>query len=160
MTDRKEVARRALVEAVILKHLKQAHERTRAELGELFTDAGEREVGTLLDHRIGTVSLEAGRETWAVVDEQLFLEWVKTRYIHELVESVRPAFQAAVLAKCKSDGAFYVNEENGEVFIPPGVARRRSAPSLVERPDKHAGFVVAHWLGDAAERLGIEGGNG
>ena len=160
MTDRKALVARSLAEAQILKDLKAAQARTRAELAELFADAGEREVGLLLDHRIGTVELRAGIESWAVVDPDAFGDWVLQNFPDEAARvssvEVRSSFRDAVLAKCKSDGAFYVNEESGEVFIPPGVARRKGAPSLVERPDKHAGFVVREWLGEAAERLGIE----
>ena len=158
MTDRKEVARKALVEAVILKHLKQAHERTRAELGAMFTDAGEREVGTLLDHRIGTVSLEGSGTTWTVTDDAAFTEWALENYPHEVAEvqsfQVSPALRAVVLNQCERDGG--VVDADGVVEVPPGCEQRRGALRLVERPDKHAGWVVAHWLGDAAERLGIE----
>ena len=56
-TDRKRLVARALAEKQILKDLTAAHNKTRAELAELFADAGDRETGKLLDQRIGTVSL-------------------------------------------------------------------------------------------------------
>jgi hypothetical protein len=157
MTDRKTLAARALIEAQILKDLRAAHEKTRAELAATFIDTGEREVATLLDLRLGTVSLEGGKAFWTVVDEAAFFEWATTWSLGATEQRVRPAFQSAVLAKCKSDGAFYVDEETGEAFIPPGVERRTSAPSLVERPTKDAGLAVREWLGaETAKQLGIE----
>ena len=161
MTDRKEVARKALVEAVILKHLKAAHERTRAELGAMFEQPDEREVATLLDHRIGTVSLEGGGTTWTVTDDAAFTEWALENYPHEVHEvqrfEVGETLRRWVLETCRQSGEG-VPDENGEMHPVPGVTQRRGALRLVERPDKHAGWVVAHWLGDAAERLGIEAG--
>lgn len=155
MTDRKELAAKAIAQAQILKMMRAAHDETRAELAELFTDPGEREVGKLLDHHIGTAALERGRETWQIVDEDLFLDWVKTNYVDEVVESVRPSFAAAVLARCKRDGG-YVDWETGAVEPPPGVRQRTSTSTLVVRTEKHAGWVITHWLGEAAEQLGIE----
>lgn len=154
--DRKTLVARALAEKQILKMLTEAHSQTRAELAELFADAGDRETGKLLDHRIGTVSLEAGRETWTVADEEAFLQWNAEHYPQHLQKSVGSVWRDFVLMSCKNVGGL-LNETTGEVEEVPGVVRRVSAPTLVERPDKHAGFVVREWLGvETAERLGIE----
>jgi hypothetical protein len=160
MTDRKTAVSELLAMKAFIKELEREHDRRRAELGEHFTDAGEREVGMLLDHRLGTVSLEAGREYWTVVDEEAFLSWVMAFYRHETTPAVRPAFRTAVLERCKRDGGMLYTE-TGEINVPWGVDVRKGAPTLVERTDKHAGFVVRHWLGvEATEKLGIEAGNG
>jgi hypothetical protein len=156
LTDRKTLVARALAEKQILKDLTVAHNKTRVELAELFPDAGDRETGKLLDQRIGTVSLEAGRETWAVTDEETFLQWVKQEYPQHLMQTVGSVFRDWILVSCRSTGGL-LNQVTGEVEIVPGVEKRVSAPTLVERPDKHAGFVIREWLGvETAERLGIE----
>lgn len=158
MTDRKEVVRLLLLQKQILKELSAIHNELRAEAAEFFQHPGEREVGMLLDHRIGTVSLEAGRETWTVTDEEAFLQWNTEHYPQHLQKTVGSVWRDFVLMSCKNVGGL-LNEATGEVEEVPGVVRRVSAPTLVERPDKHAGFVVREWLGvEAAERLGIEDG--
>lgn len=146
--DRKALVARALAEAALLKELKAEHDKTRALLAELFVDAGDREVGKLLDHRIGTVSLEAGAETWSVVDQDAFLAWVEAQNPDEVVATieVRSSYQNAVLAACKRDGGVVVDFDTGAVEIPPGVAKRVGAPKIVERTEKHAGFVVRSWV--------------
>lgn len=156
--DRKYWVARSLAEAQILKDLNASHKKTRAKLAELFADPGDRETGKLLDHCIGTVSLEAGRETWTVTDEEAFLQWNTEHYPQHLQKTVGSVWRDFVLMSCKNVGGL-LNETTGEVEEVPGVMRRVSAPTLVERPDKHAGFVVREWLGvETAERLGIEDG--
>lgn len=158
MTDRKELARRALAEKTVLKLLQEAHNQTRAELAEHFTDPGEREVGMLLDHRLGTVSLEAGSEYWTVTDEDALIEWAAA-WAPTWVKSapqLEPGIRDMVLAECKRLGGL-LDETTGEVVVPDGVTYRQGAPTLVERTDKHAGFVVREFLGiEATEKLGIE----
>jgi hypothetical protein len=158
MTDRKELVARALTEAQILKELKARHAETRAELAQFFEDAGDREVGKLLDQRIGTVSLEAGSETWKVTDEETFLQWVKQEYPQHITQTVGSVFRDWVLIACKAHGGL-LDADTGEVEVVPGVEKRVGAPTLVERPDKDAGKTVREWLGvETAERLGIEDG--
>lgn len=160
MTDRKTLTARAVIIAALQKQLEAEYQRTKAELGALFADAGEREVGSLDDERIGTATLEPGKETWSVVDEQAFLNWVIAAYRHETVLAVQPAFTAAILSKCKRDGGI-VDWETGAVELPPGVAMRKSPPNLVVRTDKNASQRVRDWLGAAtAQQLGIGSGNG
>lgn len=160
MTDRKEVVRLLLLQKQILKELSAIHNELRAEAAALFQDPGEREVGMLSDHRIGTVSLEAGRETWTVTDEEAFLQWNAEHYPQHLQKTVGWVWRDWVLLSCKNAGGL-VDEVTGEVTVPAGVQRRVSAPTLVERPDKHAGFVIREFLGGAAaEKLGIGDGSG
>lgn len=159
MTDRKELVSRLLAYRTVIKALQDEESKLRDQAADLFDDVGEREVGILLDQRLGTVSLEAGQESWQVVDYVEFLGWVIKDFPGEIVtiSDIRSSFRDAVLAKCKSEGAFYVNEETGEAFIPPGVGRRQSNPKLVARTDKHAGWVVRQHLGiEATKKLGIE----
>lgn len=158
MTDRKALTARALIEAQIIKDLRAAHEKTRAELAAAFIDAGEREVATLLDQKLGTVSLKAGAEYWTVADQDAFLEWVCANFADEVEEilTVRPSFTTAVLAKCKRDGG-YVDEVTGEIEIPQGLALRKGSPTLEARTDKQAGPAVREWARyHLGELLGIE----
>lgn len=158
-TDRKALATRTIVQAAIIKALRAVHDESRAELFELFEDAGEREVGNLAGQMVGTAALQNGRETWAVVDDEAFLEWVSEQNPREIVSAVRESFTAAILAACKRDGGVVLDEATGEVGLPPGVAVRHGATSLVVKSEVDGAALVRSWLGDSASRqLGIEAG--
>ena len=157
MTDRKPWVLQSLAEKAIIDEFTERHKATRAKLAELFTDVGEREAVTLHDHKLGTVSLQEGRETWQVVDEAAFQDWAVSYYGERaLIKSVDPTIRSVVLTACKQSGGVLLDEVTGEIGLPDGVQLRKSAPTIVERTEKHAGWLVWQEIGEAASRLGIE----
>lgn len=73
---------------------------------------------TLPDGRVlGTVTLTDGKTGARVTDEAAFTAWVRKHRPDEIVETVRPSYQKAVLAEAKDAGAPVTRD--GELI--PGV---------------------------------------
>jgi hypothetical protein len=116
---------------------------------------GERYSGLLdpadKESLLGFVQLTKARESWSVTDPDALLEWVEQVAPTEVVTTrqVRPAFIAAVLADCKSHGAWI--SPDGELLAPDGVEVRTGSPTLMVKPTAEADYLVADAL--AARRL-------
>lgn len=157
MTDRKALVQRLLALKAIDDLLVADIKKTRAELAAHFTDPGQREVGKLHDQRLGTVSLVNGAETWAVVDEAAFQDWVIQHYgDRAMIRSVDPIIRQVVLEACKQSGGVLLDEATGEVGLPDGVQQRIAAPTLKANTERHAGWLVWQELEGSLTRLGIE----
>jgi hypothetical protein len=157
MTDRKALVQRLLALKAIDDLLVADIRKTRAELATHFTDPGEREVGKLHDQLLGTVSLVNGAETWIVVDEAAFQDWVVQHYgDRALIKSVDPIIRQVVLEACKQAGGVLIDKETGEIGLPEGVQQRIAAPTLKASTEKHAGWLVWQELDGALTQLGIE----
>src|SRR5436305_14538383 len=68
-------------------------------------EGGERTKAVAPDGtELGKVSIVEGRKTMRIDNEEGFLMWVKSRYPHEIVETVRPAFVKLCEDKVKKLG--------------------------------------------------------
>lgn len=93
--------------------------------GEL--EGGERTKAVAADGTvIGAVTRAEGARTMQIDNEEGFLMWVKHRYPHEVVETVRPAFVKLCAEKVKVLG--HLPDANGELC--PHVSLVRNEPSI------------------------------
>lgn len=129
----------------------------RAELGAEAAAEFERE-GTAPTWRLsdlGTVTLPVSKQAAYVADPKAFIEWCALRYPSEVetIAQLRPAFQAALLARLHLEGTSAVDPTTGEEV--PGLAVRPGgiAKSLSIRPSPEAGAVFAEFGRQTLERL-------
>lgn len=78
---------------------------------------------------IGSVTRAEGARSMSIDNEEGFLMWVKSRYPHEVVETVRPAFVKNCAEKVKVLGA--LPDANGELC--PHVSMVREEPRVSAR---------------------------
>lgn len=78
---------------------------------------------------IGSVTRAEGARSMSIDNEEGFLMWVKQRYPHEVVETVRPAFVKLCAEKVKVLGG--LPDANGELC--PHVSLSRNEPSISAR---------------------------
>lgn len=87
---------------------------------------------------IGTVALPVSTEAPVIDDIAALTKWCRERHPSEVetVEQIRPAFQAALLARLVCDGDVVVDPDTGEIV--PGMAVRRGGMpmSLTIRPSR------------------------
>jgi hypothetical protein len=129
----------------------------RAELGAEAAAEFERE-GTAPTWRLtdlGTITLPVSKETAYVHDPGALVEWCMSRYPSEVqtIAQLRPAFQAALLARLHIEGSSAVDTATGEEV--PGLAVRPGgiAKSLSIRPSPEASAVFAEVGRQMLERL-------
>jgi hypothetical protein len=129
----------------------------RAELGAEAAAEFERE-GTAPTWRLsdlGTITLPVSKETAYVSDARAFVEWCALRYPSEVetIAQLRPAFQAALLARLHLEGSSAVDPATGEEV--PGLAVRPGGipKSLTIRATPEAGAVFAEVGRQMLERL-------
>lgn len=104
-------------------------------------DEGDAKAATLDDGtRLGKVFKVRGRLTPAVTNEAEFLAWVRKNHPSEITESVRPAYQAKVIASTKANG-LPVDPATGEVV--PGVELREGAPYISFRGERGYQEIIA-----------------
>ncbi len=119
----------------------------RAELGAEaaaeFEQHGTAPTWRLSD--LGTITLPVSKETAYVADPQAFVDWCTLRYPSEVetIAQLRPAFQAALLARLHLEGSSAVDTATGEEV--PGLAVRPGGvpKSLTIRPSAEASAVFA-----------------
>jgi hypothetical protein len=131
-------ARRALLEAAILRELSAAADNTRESLsGEM--EAGDRI--TVAD--LGYALVTKPRKTWRVVDHGAFAKWVETHAPEQIitVTQVSPGFMRRMC-----DVGEYVNAD-GEVLTPDGIGAVTGTPQLRIAPTDAAHELARSWLG-------------
>ena len=86
---------------------------------------------------VGIVRIDKGSESWRIVDPAAFQAWVEENHPEqiEVVERVRPAFEARILKQCVATGGL-ADETTGEMI--PGVQQVLGDPKLVVVPDDTA----------------------
>ena len=159
LTDR-EVATRLLAIAVLEKRIATEKAALKAAasaeliVGERvsgYLDPADRQ-GTALGH----VQLTKARESWSVTDPQTLLDWAQTNAPGEIetktVTTVRPAFIAALLAACKTDGGWV--SPDGELLEVDGVECRTGSPILTVKPNDEADALVAAALIEGRLQIG------
>ena len=153
--DREQWAQRLLVQQVWMNLMSKANRETREAAKAAFTKPGQREIGDLDGHDLGSVQLTKGRESWVVDNPAEFQAWVSEHYPEHIIttESVASSFTSNVLAACKGDG--FIDRETGEYIVPPGIVPKTGQPTLVVKPSDDAEKVVLDALGDAAVTLGL-----
>jgi hypothetical protein len=93
-------------------------------------EGGERTKAVAADGTIiGAVTRAEGARSMQIDNEEGFLMWVKSRYPHEVVETVRPAFVKLCAEKVKVLGA--LPDANGELC--PHVSLVRGEPTISAR---------------------------
>lgn len=118
----------------------------RAELGAEAAAEFEREgqAPTWRDE-LGTITLPVSKQAAYVSDARAFVEWCTLRYPSEVetIAQLRPAFQAALLARLHLEGSSAVDPATGEEV--PGLAVRPGGipKSLSIRPSAEAAVVFA-----------------
>ena len=154
----REKAARLLALRVLTDRIKVEENTLRAELvAELMV--GERQAGALdpADPAtlLGFVQLTKARESWVVTDPAAFLAWCERVAAEEVVttRAVRASFTAAVLADCKSHGAWI--SPDGELLAPDGVDVRIGSPVLTVKATAEADALVAEAF--ASHRMAIGG---
>lgn len=126
---------RAVLEAAVLKELKDRNDATRARVLATLKP-GDRRTVWLDDTEVGTVSRNRASTGWAVTDRDAFTAWVAENYPEAIVttRSVVPAWERELLASP-------VDKVTGEV--PPGLEEKTSTPGVVVKPNDSA---AAHAL--------------
>lgn len=148
-TADRRLAGRQVFTKVILDDVQAAFAGTRERLEPLL-DADEGVAAELPDGtRIGTVKRSKARTVAAVTDERALLAWVKAHAPTELVESVNPAYLAALKAQAKRHGhAFHP----ATMEVIPGIGLRDGAPSYLPQPDPDMVPVVRAQFADLIGR--------
>jgi hypothetical protein len=128
----------------------------KTQLEEQLDSAGVTRMDAVLpdNTKVATISKSSPKKAPQVVDEAAFLDWVREHCPLHVVEKVRPAFQAALLADMtKAGAAEWVDGQTGEVHEVPGVEFREGrASSCSVRPvDGGREALTAAWRED---RLG------
>lgn len=140
MTDLRDAVLRAAVFATIEAKAKALKDEARAQLAAI--PLGDTLAARHGDRLVAKASLSKGKSKLVITDQQKLLEWVKTRHPSEVVESVNPAYLAALSAKAKEVGA--VIDSQGE--LAPGVELVEGAPVVSVRREKDADDIVAELL--------------
>lgn len=155
MTDREDYASRLLTQAVVINLQTKANRDTREAAKAAFVKVGQREIGELDGQDIGSVQLTKARESWVVEDPAAFQAWVEKHHPEHIVtvEQVASSFKDHVIAACKGEGM--IDQETGELIIPPGIVPKRGQPILTVTPSKDAERIILRALGDAAVTLGL-----
>jgi hypothetical protein len=96
---------------------------------------------------LGTVILPVSKETTVVSDPEALVKWCRERYPTEVetLAQIRPAFQVALLQRCRGDagGDYVVDMATGELV--PGLAVRPGGvpKALTIRPTPEATALFA-----------------
>lgn len=124
----------------------------KAEMQTALEESGASQVPAVLPDgtKVGTVSLSTPKPAAAVVDDETFLAWVREHSPENVtvVEQVRPAYRAALLADMtKARATEWVDTESGEVHEVPGVEIRtgRVVSHSVRLAKDGADAIVAAW---------------
>lgn len=161
LTPRERAARRLLGIAALEKLLAAEKAALRAEDGQAFTKAGQREVAELPDGTpLGNVRLDAAKPAWKVTDPDAWLDYVEEAAVQHIlvraVTEVSPAYTAAVLADLVPGSATFVDERTGELLeAPPGITWVAGSPRLVVTCAKGAPEAVRALLGAQGSALGL-----
>lgn len=103
-------------------------------------EGGERTKAVAADGTvIGSVTRAEGARSMQIDNEEGFLMWVKSRYPHEVVETVRPAFVKLAAEKVKVLGA--LPDANGELC--PHVSLVRNEPTISAKLGDQDRAVIA-----------------
>lgn len=135
---------RAVLEAAVLKELKERNDATRARVLATLKP-GDRRTVWLDVTEVGTVSRNRPSTGWTVTDREAFTAWVAEHYPEAIVttRSVVPAWEKELLASP-------VDKETGE--IPPGLEEKTSTPGIVVKPnDIGTSIAVGMLLGGIPE---------
>lgn len=146
--DIKDAARRVMAAKLVADAVRAHGEPVKAALLDALTGDGVEMVRVKDDSgtNFGTVSVAGNRQKKAkVVDEAVFVAWVKRTRPTEVVEVVRPATQKALLdAATKAGDDVPVDTVTGEVI--PGVEMQEGEPYLTLRPTPLAKELMADTL--------------
>lgn len=137
---------RAVLEAAVLKELKDRNDKTRARVQGTLKP-GDRRTVWLDDTEIGAVSRNRATTAWVVDDRDAFTAWVAETYPEAILtvttSSVVPAWEKELLASP-------VDQSTGE--IPPGLKQVTSTPGVVVKPNPTGSArAVAMLLGGIPE---------
>lgn len=118
---------RAVLEAAVLKELKERNEATRTRVQGTLKP-GDRRTVWLDGTEIGTVSRNRPSTGWAVTDRDAFTAWVAETYPEAIVttRTVVPSWEKELLASP-------IDKTTGEV--PPGLEEKASTPGIVVKPN-------------------------
>lgn len=128
--NRKDLARRLLLEKAILDALQDANAKARAAISQEY-EPGDADTVRLDEQPVGKVSMSKGATTARVVDRVAFTGWMVANRPEDVEEvhdfRVRPATEKALLAQAKSDGGLFDRTTGEEI---PGVQVTTGAPQL------------------------------
>lgn len=102
---------------------------------------------------VGSVTLNKGRTTAEVADEQTFTNWVAENHPSEIVMAVRDSFRKIVLTDVQKHGGI-VDRASGELVNVPGVSRKTGDPYPSVRPNDEAAAAIAAAWRDGTLELG------
>lgn len=137
--------------------VKEAYERTRAEMAAAF-DPGDRKAAILPTGKsIGTVSYSNGRTAAKVANERAFFAWVVANAPGEVetVSSVRESYRKALLDRVKAGpDETAVDPKTGEVV--PGLKFSTSDPYVsVRQSDEQLAALANAWASGELDVIGL-----
>jgi len=148
--NRFEMTRQVLLLEAAAAQLKVRAASVRADLNaDARAELAEQGTRPTWRTEMGTWSLPVSEEAATVTDGAQLARWVKQRYPTEIVETVNPAFQTALLARLQPNGDVVVDPSTGEVVPGLGVRPGGVPLTLRFRADATAQAVAA----DAAKQL-------
>jgi hypothetical protein len=126
MTDRVEVARRAVLEKAILDQLRDGNNVTRDEARQLY-EAGDADGVKVNGVTFGRVRRDKPRREWKIVDWAAFEKWVQANMPQAwiAIPQVDPGFRSTVLKHGQ-----YIDVD-GVVLEPDGIALVESDGNVV-----------------------------
>lgn len=146
MTAR-DIGRRALLEAAVLKELAELNDETRQQLKEAGLEPGDRvKVGAL-----GHVQMTDPQPSLRVVDWTAFTKWVEDHAPEAFIHKVE--LSSAFVAQLLKAGEYITAE--GEVLIPDGIGTVAGTPQLRVAPSDVAHEMARGFIG---AQLEIEAG--
>jgi hypothetical protein len=147
-----DAAAEAVVYALIADVAKDRKDEARAWLNNHMGPDAAAVKAVANGENIGRATWIEGKETLAVFDAAAFQEYVTDNWPDELITTVNPAFQKALLAGLKVVGGTVIDKTGEPV---PGVALRESAPYVSVRKSDEARATVETLLNSG--RLRLEG---
>ena len=152
MSDRRELARRLVLQKSILDRLRDADAEDRSE-ARVEYQAGDADSVVVDGVEFGRVRRDRGRRSFKIMDYAAFDRWVRENVPSQWVaiEQVHPSFRAAILKTGE-----YITED-GEVLYPDGVEAFMSEGYLVVSPTDAASEWAARAVGSQLQALPVVG---